>query len=72
MKRIIGVVIAVVLFLSVNGQQSQQDEKTHTADKQAIDKLCGCFEVDFKYAETFSPNPDYKFHDREKIGGTAA
>lgn len=34
-----------------------------------INKLCGCFEVEFKYAETFSPNPDYKFHEREIING---
>lgn len=36
--------------------------------KENIEKLCGCFAVEFKYAETFSPNPDYKFHDREKLG----
>lgn len=40
-------------------------------DRKQIDKLCGCFEVDFKYAETFSPDPNYKFHDREEIGGVA-
>lgn len=40
-------------------------------DKKIIGKLCGCFEVDFKYAETFSPDPDYKYHEREETGGTA-
>jgi hypothetical protein len=40
-------------------------------DRKVIDKLCGCFEVSFKYAETFAPTSDYKFHDREEIGGTA-
>ncbi len=35
--------------------------------KKNIDKLCGCYEVSFKYAETFSPDKDYKFHDRESI-----
>ena len=29
------------------------------------------FRSDFNYAETFSPDPDYKYHDREEIGGTA-
>jgi hypothetical protein len=38
-------------------------------DKQNVDKLCGCFEVEFKYAETFSPDKNYKFHDREEISG---
>ncbi|HMU09862.1 MAG TPA: hypothetical protein PKC54_07660 [Ferruginibacter sp.] len=41
---------------------------TQTPDKN-INKLCGCFEVEFKYAETFSPDPDYKFHERETING---
>lgn len=55
------VVSLVTLGLSAQLQQ----------ERKVIDKLCGCFEVDFKYAETFSPNPDYKYHDREEIGGTA-
>jgi hypothetical protein len=40
-------------------------------DREQINKLCGCFEVDFKYAETFSPDPNYKYHEREETGGTA-
>lgn len=38
-------------------------------DKSQIEKLCGCFDVEFKYAETFSPDPGYKYHDREEISG---
>ncbi len=38
-------------------------------EQKAIQNLCGCFEVTFKYAETFSPIPDYKYHDRETIHG---
>jgi hypothetical protein len=30
-------------------------------EKEAIKNLCGCFEVDFMYAETFSPNTNYTF-----------
>ncbi len=33
--------------------------------KKNIEKLCGCFDVEFKYAETFSPDRNYKFHERE-------
>lgn len=33
--------------------------------KASVEKLCGCYNVTFKYAETFSPNKDYKFHERE-------
>lgn len=35
--------------------------------KKNIEKLCGCFDVEFKYAETFSPDVNYKFHDREEL-----
>ncbi|MET0635809.1 MAG: DUF6607 family protein [Chitinophagaceae bacterium] len=38
-------------------------------DKPTVEKLCGCFEVEFKYAETFSPDKNYKYHDREEISG---
>jgi hypothetical protein len=40
-------------------------------EKKIIQQLCGCFQVDFRYAETFSPNPGYKYHEREETGGTA-
>jgi hypothetical protein len=33
--------------------------------KKNIDQLCGCYTVDFKYAETFSPDTAYQFHKRE-------
>jgi hypothetical protein len=36
---------------------------------EAINKICGCFNVEFKYAETYSPVKDYKYHDREEISG---
>ncbi|MEI6947166.1 DUF6607 family protein [Paraflavisolibacter sp. H34] len=36
--------------------------------RENIDKLCGCFDVEFKYAETFAPDPNYKFHPREQMG----
>jgi hypothetical protein len=62
MKKIAGL---VAFLATVTGVNAQSD------GKKIVDKLCGCFEVAFKYAETFSPNPDYKYHDREEIGGTA-
>jgi hypothetical protein len=36
--------------------------------KKNIDKLCGCYEVSFKYAETFSADTAYKFHKPEESG----
>ncbi len=36
-------------------------------EKKAIESLCGCYEVKFKYAETFSPDPDYKYRERDDM-----
>lgn len=58
-----GLVSVLAISISVIAQSPD--------DKKKIDKLCGCFEVNFKYAETFSPDPNYKYHDREETGGTA-
>ena len=63
MKRIAIMFTITATSLGLTAQQEQ--------GKKIIDKLCGCFQVDFRYAETFSPNPDYKYHDREETGGTA-
>lgn len=55
--------LSILLFAALSaGAQTPKD-------KQNVDKLCGCFEVEFKYAETFSPDQNYKFHDREEISG---
>lgn len=32
---------------------------------ETIKKLCGCYDVTFTYAETFSPDSNYEFHKRE-------
>jgi len=53
-------------FLAVAGAVSAQLKE----GKKNIEKLCGCFDVDFKYAETFSPDNNYKFHERENLHGT--
>lgn len=61
MKKITGLMIMISLGLTIFAQAP--------ADKNIIDKLCGCFDVEFKYAETFSPDKNYKYHDREEISG---
>lgn len=50
------------LALAINTATAQTPDKN-------INNLCGCFDVEFKYAETFSPNENYKFHERETISG---
>ncbi|MFP4089526.1 MAG: DUF6607 family protein [Cyclobacteriaceae bacterium] len=32
-------------------------------DRQAIQNFCGCYEVSFQFAETFSPDPNYQFRE---------
>ncbi|MCC6287296.1 MAG: hypothetical protein IT249_05375 [Chitinophagaceae bacterium] len=56
--------VAVMLVSSTAFSQQQEGKKN-------IEKLCGCFEVQFKYAETFSPDEDYKFHNRENLAAGA-
>ena len=34
-----------------------------TMDLQTIRSMCGCYEVDFEFAETFSPDTNYIFQD---------
>ena len=59
------IAIPIIILVTGFGASAQQN------GKQVVDKLCGCFEVDFKYAETFSPDPNYKYHERDETGGTA-
>ncbi len=44
--------------------------KAQKADEiKAIKDLCGCFEVEFRYAETFSPDTSYTFSPRYQTSG---
>ena len=38
-------------------------------DIEAIKSMCGCYEVTFNFAETFSPDEEYEFHKRYRSGG---
>lgn len=54
-------ILAMVAMLATGSMANAQN------GKENIEKLCGCFSVNFKYAETFSPDAKYKFHDREEM-----
>lgn len=58
------VTLIIVFALITHALNAQLKE-----GKKNIENLCGCYQVEFKYAETFSPDAAYKFHDREKING---
>lgn len=44
-------------------------QKKKKQDQQAIKEMCGCYEVTFEFAETFSPDKNYEFHKNYKSGG---
>lgn len=53
--------LAMALFVT-NGLFAQLE-----SGKKNIKSLCGCYEVKFKYAETFSPDPNYKYRERDDM-----
>lgn len=61
MKQLFLLPVLALAFISAKAQSAN--------DKKQLENLCGCFEVSFKYAETFAPDRNYKFHDREDIAG---
>lgn len=46
------------LMLIASTAHAQKDQ-----DRQAIKDFCGCYEVSFQFAETFSPDPNYEFKE---------
>ncbi len=53
------IIILMTLLSSTYG--FSQDKKKQDID--AIKLLCGCYEIDFDYTETFAPDSNYVFHD---------
>lgn len=54
---------AIISLLAISLQAQPVNEKN------AVKSLCGCFEVDFKYAETFGADTTYKFHPAYHTSG---
>lgn len=54
-------IITLLLLSAFSIANAQSEDQKHIKD------LCGCFSVNFQYAETFSPYPDYQYHDREEM-----
>ncbi|HEX5154762.1 MAG TPA: DUF6607 family protein [Parafilimonas sp.] len=59
--RVIFTVILLSSFISLSAQTKQE--------QAAIKDLCGCFQITFKYAETFSPIQNYTFPKRYNAEG---
>lgn len=43
-------------------------QKQRNADIASIKSMCGCYDIEFNFAETFSPQKDYEYHDNYKAG----
>lgn len=59
MKKILLTTLVIAMGIQVNAQSKKRQ------DREAIKKMCGCFEVTFNFAETFSysDDPNYKPSD---------
>ncbi len=60
MKKFYSLSLFVLMGLFANAQNKLDQ------DRAAIKSLAGFYKVTFNYAETFSPNDDYKFHERHR------
>lgn len=54
--------ITALILLIAFGLQAQDDKKAQ--DIAAIKAMEGCYKVEFNFAETFSPDTAYEYHDR--------
>ena len=52
MKKYIILVFSLISFLNIYSQSKKQK------DKDAIKKMCGCYEVTFNFSETFNYSKD--------------
>ena len=57
-------IIGLSLLATAAMAQSKKQQ-----DIDAIKSMCGCYEVTFNFAETFSPDAKYEFHGNYKSGG---
>lgn len=63
MKRIaLGLIALAMVNIAVAQTKKEQD-------KAAIKAMCGCYDIDFSFAETFAVAKDYEYHDNYLSGG---
>mgnify|MGYP006276308571 CR=1 FL=1 len=62
MKNILTILMIFLCFGLVAQKQKKQDI-------ESILDMCGCHEVTFNFAETFSPVEDYEFHENYRSSG---
>lgn len=60
---------SILMMVCLMAFAAQAQKKKKTQDIKAIKDMCGCYEVEFNFAETFSPNKAYEYHDNYRSGG---
>jgi hypothetical protein len=73
MKKIIGILSMAFLVINqsiAQKEMSASEQQKLKQDKEAIKAMEGCYKVTFEFAETFSPDTAYKYHDRKFDWGT--
>ncbi|MBC7863200.1 MAG: hypothetical protein IAF38_09510 [Bacteroidia bacterium] len=72
MKKIICTATLLLFAVSTFAQQKPKPLATSAApqqDKEAIKSMAGIYKVSFDFAETFSSDTGYKYHDRKREWG---
>jgi len=64
MRKLILLMMMLVMILPAFSQLEKNQ------DIEAIKSMCGCYEVDFNFAETFAEKSDYEFSKNYHAGGT--
>ena len=58
-KQFFFLLLTISLSATANNKKKRQDI-------ESIKSMCGCMDISFEFAETISPNKDYKFFDNYK------
>jgi hypothetical protein len=58
-------ILSGILMLLIGATAIAQKTNKLQQDKDAIKAMVGCYKVTFEFAETFSPDTSYKYHDRK-------
>lgn len=61
MKSILTICLLATTLMALGQSKKKQDQAS-------IKEMCGCYEINFEYAETFSPDKDYEFHKNYRSG----
>ena len=59
----------IMVMLCLIAQAGIAQKKKQKQDVEAILGMCGCYEINFNFAETFGESKDYEYHDNYVSGG---